>query len=432
MIRMTSASLRRLLHVVAAVGVVGAAATSVACNGDLLDVTQQSRIPATSLEDPSSAALLVNGAVADFECAFGAYVVAGGLIGEELADATQTADRYPYDQRTITSKDSRYQTSSCVALGVYSPLQTARVSADNIRRLLEGWTDAEVPNRQKLLATAAAYEGYSQLLLGEGFCSTVFSTFNADKTINYGSEITPAQAYDSAITRFTEAIDAATAAGDMNLKNLALVGRARAKLDAGDLAGARTDAALVPANFRYDVTASDVSSRRYNRVWADNGPTGQASSVGAPYRNLNDPRVPVQDLNKSSVTGVPIWLQLKYGSPSSPIRLASGDEAQLIIAEADIASNPANTVAIIDTFRAQGNEGPYAGALDAASLLAEVIDQRRRSLFLESQHLGDLIRYNLPLNPAAGTAFPGGGVYGSQRCMPLPDVEKNNNPNFGA
>ncbi|MBV9879518.1 MAG: hypothetical protein JO180_03435, partial [Gemmatirosa sp.] len=62
-------------------------------------------------------------------------------------------------------------------------------------------------------------------------------------------------------------------------------------------------------------------------------------------------------------------------------------------------------------------------------LKAALIDQRRRALFLESQHLGDLIRYALPLTPAAGATFPGGGTYGSQRCMPIPDVERLNNPN---
>jgi hypothetical protein len=44
--------------------------------------------------------------------------------------------------------------------------------------------------------------------------------------------------------------------------------------------------------------------------------------------------------------------------------------------------------------------------------------------------LGDAIRFNAALNPAAATAYPGGGTYGTQVCLPLPDVEKQNNPNF--
>lgn len=404
---------------------------------DYLDVTSPSRIPAAGLQDPSNAALLVNGAVADFECAFGAYAVAGGLIGQELDDATQTADRFPYDQRTMISSSARYGTFGCTALGVYSPLQTARVSADNVRRLLIGWTDAQVQNRQTLLATAAAYEAYAELLLGESQCATVFSTFNADGSVVYGSTITPAQAFDSTIARFTEAIAAAQAAGAgaQNILNMAYVGRARAKIDKGDLAGARADAVLVPSGFVYNMTASAIDSRRYNRVWADNGASGssynQASSVGSYYRAMNDPRVPVIHPNvPNSTTGVPIWIQQKYTSAASPIPIASSVEAQLIVAEADLASNPTEALSIINTSRAAGNETALPAGTTGANLKNALIEERRRALFLQGQHLYDLIRFQIPLDPAAGAKFPGGGTYGSQVCMPLPDVERFNNPNL--
>lgn len=436
---------RRLRPGSLALAVLLLAAGAVACNQDkLLAVQSPSRIPASGLESPANATVIVNGAVADFECAYGAYIVAGGLIGNELADATQTADRYPYDRRTLTSKEPRYATYGCEALGVYTPMQTARVSADNARKLLSGWTDQQVPNRQMLIATAAAYEAYSMIAFGEGFCSTVFSTFNADKTTNFGSELTPKQALDSAVTHFTEAIAAAQAGGSgaQNVLNLALVGRARAKLDLGDLAGARADAALVPPGFRYDITASSISSRRYNRVWADNGiqgtgpitsstPVNQASSIDAPYRNLNDPRVPVDSTGRVSTTKVPIFVQRKYTGPDSPIRLASGDEAQLIIAEADLTTNPGNSLAIINAFRARGNEPALAAGTSAADLKAALINERERTFFLEGQHLGDMIRYAIPMYPPPGATFPGGGTYGTQLCMPLPDAERLNNPVLG-
>jgi starch-binding outer membrane protein, SusD/RagB family len=200
----------------------------------------------------------------------------------------------------------------------------------------------------------------------------------------------------------------------------------------------------VPASFVYNATTSNTAPRRQNRVWADNGVAGTApltptsalnsgSSVGPLYRNLNDPRVPVDNSGRTAAgTGVAIWIERKYTDPGSPIPLASGDEAQLIVAEADITTNAANARTIINTFRARGNELPLLVTATAAELKSALIEERRRELFLESQHLGDLIRYNLPLNPAAGTTFPGGGTYGSQRCMPLPEVESLNNPNFGS
>src|SRR3989442_14711780 len=113
----------------------------------------------------------------------------GGEITAELIDATQTADRYPYERRSMVSSDARYAVNGCVGLGVYTPLQTARFSAVNVLSLLEGWTDAQVPGRDTLIAQLEAYEGYSLVLLGEGFCSMVVSTLDASRTTVYGGEI---------------------------------------------------------------------------------------------------------------------------------------------------------------------------------------------------------------------------------------------------
>jgi starch-binding outer membrane protein, SusD/RagB family len=340
----------------------------------------------------------------------------------------------------VQSRDRRYAVNSCENIGLYTPLQAARVSANNVRRLLEGWTDAEVANRQTLIATAAAHEAWSILLLGEAFCSTVLSVVEG-QSFNYGDEITRQQALAEAETRFTQAIDVATQVGTSaaNLRNMALVGRARTRLDLGNTAGARADAALVPANFVFNVTSSAVSARRQNRVQSESNNLGVSASVGARYRAMNDPRVPYVDLNRPNALGVPAVAQLKYTTNATPIPLATGDEAQLIIAEVD-AANPAtqaNAIAIINTFRARGNQGIYAGAVDAVSLRTEVIDQRRRELFLEGTHLGDIVRYGFALTPATGTNYPAGGQYGTQQCvggtqlgLPLPDIERQNNPNL--
>jgi hypothetical protein len=405
---------------------------AVACDTNrILEVQAPSRIPAAGLEGPANAQLLLNGAISDFECAFGSYVVVSGLISEELDDGTQTADRYPFDRRDVKPSDTRYSTSGCTALGVYTPLQTARVSNDNVRKLLANWTDAEVAGRATLLATATAYEAWSQLLLAEGFCSTVSSTIDDAGNFVYTGEITREAALAAAESRFTDAITQAQAAGSgaTNILNMAYLGRAKARLDLNNLAGARADAILVPPSFVFNVTASAIDSRRTNRVWSESNPTGVASTVSALYRSYNDPRIPVFDLKRNAGgTNFPLFAQTKYAAANTPLPLATGDEAQLIVAEADAAGNTANALAIINAFRAKGNQGAYTGPTDAASLKAQVIDQRRRALFLQGTQLGDIIRYNTTLTPATGTAYAGGGNYGNQRCMPLPDVEKLNNP----
>jgi hypothetical protein len=180
------------------------------------------------------------------------------------------------------------------------------------------------------------------------------------------------------------------------------------------------------------MSAGTTPNRRENRVWDENNSTfTPTSTVGTHYRTLNDPRVPVQNLNRNaSNTGVALWLQLKYPQASTPIPIASYDEAQLMVAEADAENSltAANARTIIDTYRTRGNQGPYTGGLTPAELRAEIIDQRRRELYLEGQHLGDVIRYDVTLRPAQGTNFPGGGTYENQVCLPLPQTERLNNP----
>ncbi|MDQ3515389.1 MAG: RagB/SusD family nutrient uptake outer membrane protein [Gemmatimonadota bacterium] len=429
--------------------IVTAVAILAAC-GNPLDVVTTSRIPAEQVETPANAALLVDGAVADFECAFASYVVQSATVGEEFIYAQQTADRTPPDARRVTASDARYANFGCEGLGIYVPLQTARNSAEKVLGYLKGWTDAEVPtNRTNLIATAAAYAGYSYVLLGEGFCTMAFSKVNPDRTIEYGGEIQRDSVFKIAIARFTEAIAAAQTANNTAILRMAYMGRARARLSVADYAGAKADAQLVPAGFVRNATYTEAIGRRTNRVWADNALLNRSSSVGEPYRTIGDTlsatrdlRVPVVRSNPlftTAATGVQHWYQLKYINGDAPIPIATYEEAQLIIAEADIrAGNFATALTIINASRERGNPTPavprpYTGPVTQVALLAELVEQRRRELFLESHHLGDIIRYSIAVTPATGTPYHfGGGTYQNQICFPLPASERQNNPLIGS
>ncbi|MEX1187152.1 MAG: RagB/SusD family nutrient uptake outer membrane protein [Gemmatimonadaceae bacterium] len=405
-----------------------------------LEVEPASRIPAAQIESPQNAQILSDGAIADFECAFNSYTVLSGVIGEEFIYAQQTASRTPYDRRNMTKDDSDYAVNSCTGnLGVYTPLQTARQSNENLLALLNVWTDAEVsagagsPNRTNLIAIASAYAGYSYVLLGEAFCTMAISRVNLDKSLTYGGEIQRDSVFKLAIARFTDAIAAATTANNTSIRNMAYLGRARAKLNLADYAGAKADAQQVPAGFLRTVSASDANARRQNRVVAENSVLNRTQSVGEPYRSMGDTRVPVTATALVSATGVTHYYQTKYTTTATPLPLATYEEAQLIIAEADIrANNLLTALPIINASRTRGGQStPFTGVTQA-EYLAELIDQRRRELFLESHHLGDLIRYDLPLNPAAGTPYHFGGTYSTQRCLPLPAAERLNNPLIGS
>jgi hypothetical protein len=404
-----------------------------------LEVEPASRIPAGELETAGNALLLSDGAIADFECAFGSYTVESGVVGEEFMYAQQTASRTPYDRRNTNPNDSDYAVNTCTSnLGVYTPLQTARQSNENLLALLKTWTDADVaaglgsPNRTNLMAIAAAYAGYSLVLLGEGFCTMAISSVNLDKSLTYGGEIQRDSVFRVAVARFAEAITHATAANNVPIRNMAYLGSARAKLNLGDYVGAKADAQQIPSGYLKVVSASDANSRRQNRVVAENSATNRSQSVGAPYRTMGDTRVPVTATTTVSATGVTHYYQTKYPTTATPLPLATYEEAQLIIAEADIRANSlATALPIINASRARGGQGVFLGVTQA-EYLAELVDQRRRELFLESHHLGDVIRYNIAVQPAAGTPYHFGGTYGTQICLPLPAAERLNNPLIGS
>lgn len=66
------------------------AGTLTACDS-LLEANAPSRILESTLLQPSNAAVIVAGVVADVECAFGNYVAAAGTIADEFSDSQANA-----------------------------------------------------------------------------------------------------------------------------------------------------------------------------------------------------------------------------------------------------------------------------------------------------------------------------------------------------
>jgi hypothetical protein len=416
------------LSVVLVTGIVGAC-------GDILSLKQENpgQLSTETLFVPANAQLLTNGAIADFECAFARYAVGSGLLSDELITAIAQTINYDWERRTLQS-NSPYGTNTCASgtqhPGNYVPLSTARASADSALARMEGWTDAEVPNRTRLIGQLAAYAGYSILLLGEGMCAAA---------INLGPEMTPAELFAEAKLRFDKAVTAATAANDATTLNLARLGRARALQNSGQLAAAETDAAAVPPTFVVTTSADAVNTRRQNTVFTHSA-RDFFSSVDPSFRDvlLNgapDPRVATTNTTRAGTApGVIVWTANKYPLITTPIPIAKYAEAQLIVAEARVAANdlPAAETAINNARNTRAGMPQYSVAgQTAAQVQAQIIEERRRELFLEGHRLGDIRRYNLALNPLPDSPYTtGGGSYGTQSCFPLPDVERINNPNI--
>jgi hypothetical protein len=376
---------------------------------------------------PANAQLIVNSAQGDFECAYNDYVVGSALFVDELANAISNSANFDLDRRSMTPSHP-YGTANCTGQqipGVYTPLAAARASNDTAVAFLQGLTDAQVPARTKLICVASTYAGFSLILLGEGSCTVA---------INLGPELTPAQIFAEAKKRFDAAIAAATSAGDTQTLNLALLGRARAQLDLGNSAGAATDAALIPAGFVVNIGHDATVPRRQNLVFIHTQQSNFSSvdtSIQNAYAASKDPRIAVTlTTTKSSANNTLIAFPNKDATVTTPQALAKYSEAQLIIAENFTnTGNLDGAVAIINTLEAANGQPAFAPSPQTkAAVLAQIIEERRREFFLEGHRLGDLRRYNLPPSPMAGAPYVNGGVYGTQSCFPLPDVERINNP----
>jgi hypothetical protein len=117
----------------------------------------------------------------------------------------------------------------------------------------------------------------------------------------------------------------------------------------------------------------------------------------------------------------PLWTSDKWPERSTPVPIASWEEAQLIIAEAAAQTGDAATaVGIINDLHARAGLPPYDPATDGP-LMDHIIQERSRELFQEGGHrLHDMLRFDLPF--FEGTDHIG-GTYGNTTCFPLPLVE---------
>ncbi|MBI4540835.1 MAG: RagB/SusD family nutrient uptake outer membrane protein [Gemmatimonadetes bacterium] len=383
--------------------------------GDILEVELPTRIPSDALADPSMAPIVVNGAITDFECAYSEFIQATGLWADEFINSSGWREVSTWNTRITDYESGRGvcpETAFRGGYNIYLPLQIARGQAETAVKHISSFSEAAVSNKATLLATAAVYAGYATALLGEAYC---------EMALDGGSIISPREVLQRAEERLTLAL-AQTAASPAIL-NTARVGRARVRLDLGKPADAAADARAVPQGFVAYATYSAAIPRRYNTVFHNNN-NQMVVSVDPRYRGLTvdgvaDPRVPVQDLKRfGNDAQTRAWVQLKYTSVSASIPMANWQEAQLIIAEAE---GGQAAVDAINRLRVAAKL-PLFTSSDPAAIRAQVLEERRRELFLQGHRINDMLRHKIPLDKGQDTH---GNAFIDNTCLPLPRAEKD-------
>lgn len=363
------------------------------------------------------------GAEAALQQAYDEKNLYAGLFGDVFTSAGPGQAHRLFSARVVTADEQ---------LGVeshYVPLQRlVAMSGLGEEDILDG-NFPELPNGSadsKEYARLSLFEGFGKLWLADGWCTVAFR--------GTGPELTSREAYQEAAESLTEAIEAAEVEEDV--RQAALIGRARVRLILGDDAGAAADARQVDPTFEYRVEYSTATFDQQNQVYFHTYTRGDWT-VSPRFHGLTiddteipDPRTLVEFRGPAYVVTEELWVPLKVTGGAAPLTVASGDEAQYIIAEVEGGDA---AVDIINEVRARNGidqEWTPSGS-GPNEVRDKLIEERFRTLFLEGVHLGDLRRYidkyGLDLFP---TTTPQGIPVSDATCIPLPSIERENNPDI--
>jgi hypothetical protein len=414
------------------IGAFAAIAIAIAGCNDALSINNPGAIQEGQLADPALVQLITNGAIGEFQYAYGQYAQWSAVLSDEAYTDHTNVDVRDFSEHKFGDLNTINSTT-------YEYVQRARQSADDAADRLKSLLGA-AGSSDLNVARVLAYGGYSYVLLGEGWC---------ESPVNLSAPIVSDSLLKLAIKHFDEAITVATAgsqganvAAAQDLINMSRVGAARAALKRGDAALSRTYASLVPAGYEKLAYYSSNSVRENNALNALTHASGASLAMYARFQGLNDPRVPQPATTQLGLTGGSIYTPLTpymytgwVATGAAPrvdvnfdIKFATALEAQYVLAETD-GPTPA-TLNFVNARRAVGGQGVVS--LTGAALMMELADPRARDFSLTGQRLGDLRRYA----KAGNDMFPTGTYplfndsYGTLKCMIVPLSEKAGNPNY--
>ncbi|MGH9158826.1 MAG: hypothetical protein ACRD2X_02405 [Vicinamibacteraceae bacterium] len=400
---------------------------------------------ASDLDTPEGAVVKYNGAVGAFAIAFGSFssgvgaapstqIVATGVLADEFTNLSSGSDLVEFDSRQVPDPS--------LSGGPYSNLHAARVNALIAARALERLA----PTPASRIGELYAYVGYVHLFLAESFCSGLTLTeVTAAGPVAYGIPLTTAEMLEQAVIAFDSA---AQFSGDSSrVRDLASIGKGHALLNLGDTESAAAAVANVPTSFQFVTSHSaQVQPNAIEAMFTAGAisVSDHEGGIGLDFVSAMDPRVLT-----ATVGPVVVWSGASDAGSSNI--LASGVEARLIIAEAELQAGRTtrwleelNALRTAGSRDGQGNWRAGTGGVAGLEPLSDPgVDSERRDLmfrerafwlFGSGHRLGDLRRLIRQYGRSEDQVFPT-GLHHSGRSFGdavnlTPPQSARSNPNF--
>ena len=425
------------------------------CKKDsLLQVTDPDILNIGDYNTPAGATPLRIGVIANFTAAFDgatdSYVTMSGNLADELLASDTFDGRLTINARKSVENNSEME-------GVYRAMQRARTGAARAAGIIATTAPTPLANRGELYMLLA----YSEMLLGEGWCSGVpFSSENG-VTTTFGQPLTTDAMFQLALAHFDTALTLAET--NSRVLNGSKIGRGRALLNLGRFTDAAAAVNGVPNNFV--LATSHSSNSNANGAWS--GSTSGASRYrlmsnegknGLPFLGQTPAQDARIDWSTSTRNGFSSQFsqqpnQAKFGQYIDGA-IGTGAEARLIELESQLQAGTQEArdavFAGLNTLRTSGAAiggakqttvitvpamtGPAPTTQDAAIDL--LYKERAYWMWLTGHRLGDLRRLVRVYKRDAEAVFPTGtltppldGTYGTSTAVTIPFGERNN-PNF--
>jgi len=427
---------RRLVGVITAGVMVSAVA---GCHG-LLDVSDPTLVQDQDVANASGAYARWLGAVANFEGQSATLANDVALISDErMVDIPGN-----FSLTSAFYLDRRNSEAYEASVGMQDPhlntwdqvLTTIDVALPSVR----AYAQADI--KGDLLALLFAAHGYATLQLAEDMCPGFpLNGVTPDNLPILSGPLTTDSAIHLALTRADSAL--ADVHDSTVYKYFAQVVKGRALLDLGQYADAAAAVTGVPVDFVY--LSNHNTSGNFTPFYAngDDGwdldgsnpdqhfAVGDTQGVnGLPFVSALDPRVPTKYERQRYLNPADsLYDQLKYTDNFAPMVIASGVEAQLIVAEAAINAGDPNWFAILNTLRATAITPAMSPLTVMPSAMSDQIDllyrERAFWLYLTGRRLGDMRRLIRNYGRSAETVFPTGPyaifgeAYGTATAIPF-------------